>query len=238
MVAAVSMERNALATRRCEGMMDRSLDNPMPLTPPHNRLGVAGFALSVLGLLTLGVLSPLGLLVSALALSRRPRGFAVAGTIIGAAGSIALIIAAWLVIASLLGPADRDVEGGRERVLSLRHLLGDYAKESVEEFETTSRVRGEAIRTIHEAMQQIVNTYDESGSLPSVNEGNELIRGVLDPWGGRLRYSRIDDGRFAIRSNGPDGEVDTADDIVYTCTPEQRVEERHETLDDAAPDEH
>lgn len=47
-----------------------------------NGLGIAGFVLSILSLLTLGLLSPLSLLLSLIAVFRRPRGFAIAGLII------------------------------------------------------------------------------------------------------------------------------------------------------------
>ncbi len=47
-----------------------------------NGLGVAGFVVSLFGLLTLGLLAPVSLLLSGLALFKRPRGFAVAGTIL------------------------------------------------------------------------------------------------------------------------------------------------------------
>lgn len=69
--------------------------------PPSNGLGTAGFIVSLVGLFTGGILSPLGLLLSFIALFRRPRGMATAGFIIGMIGSI--FLAAWLAFFGFLG---------------------------------------------------------------------------------------------------------------------------------------
>ena len=65
--------------------------------PPSNGLGVAGFVLSLLGFLgTCGLLSPIGLILSLIALRKQPRGLAIAGVIIGAVGSL------WFLVALLI----------------------------------------------------------------------------------------------------------------------------------------
>ena len=64
-----------------------------------NGLGIAGFAISILGFMCWPV-APLGLLLSAIALLKRPRGFAIAGTIIGLVGSALL---AFLGVAIVTG---------------------------------------------------------------------------------------------------------------------------------------
>lgn len=58
---------------------------PLPPRRP-NRLGLAGFIVSLVGLLTLGCLSPVGLVLSLIAVFRRPRGCAVAGLVLGCIG--------------------------------------------------------------------------------------------------------------------------------------------------------
>jgi hypothetical protein len=60
--------------------------------PANNGLAVAGFACSLLGLMTCGLLGPLGLLFSLLALIKPPRGMAFAGVVLGSIGS------AWLFL--------------------------------------------------------------------------------------------------------------------------------------------
>lgn len=57
---------------------------------PSNSLGVAGVIVSTVGLLTCGLLSPIGLLFSLLGLLKAPRGAALAGTVIGAFGTLLL----------------------------------------------------------------------------------------------------------------------------------------------------
>lgn len=60
-----------------------------PVQPPRggNALGVAGLTASILGLLTCGMFSPIGLLLSLIGLRKAPRGASVGGTAIGAIGS-------------------------------------------------------------------------------------------------------------------------------------------------------
>lgn len=70
--------------------------------PPSNGLGVAGFVISLIGFLSCGVISPLGLILSVAGLSKEPRGLAIAGTILGGLGSIWVVV---LVVLFLLGIA-------------------------------------------------------------------------------------------------------------------------------------
>jgi hypothetical protein len=41
-----------------------------------------------------------------------------------------------------------------------------------------------------------------------------LGMGLLDAWGRAIKYERLSDSAFRLRSAGPDGVFDTADDIV------------------------
>lgn len=60
--------------------------------PESNGLGIAGFVVSLCGLiLTCGCASPIGLVLSLVALRKEPRGLAIAGTVIGAIGSLMII---------------------------------------------------------------------------------------------------------------------------------------------------
>lgn len=58
--------------------------------PQKNRLGTAGFVLSILGILTCGVLSPIALIVSLMGLSKEPKATAKGGTFLSAMGCILL----------------------------------------------------------------------------------------------------------------------------------------------------
>lgn len=66
--------------------------------PSRNGLGIAGFIVSIVGVLSCGCLSPIGGLLSLVAVFRRPRGFAIAGVIIGALGTVLLAFVGYVVV--------------------------------------------------------------------------------------------------------------------------------------------
>src|SRR5436190_17217499 len=78
-----------------------------PVQRGANGLGIAGFVVSLLGLLSgcFGgvVLSPVGVILSAIGMRRQPRGLAIAGLIIGLIGSIGLVF--WIMFVGTLGLA-------------------------------------------------------------------------------------------------------------------------------------
>ena len=66
---------------------------PQPRPAASNGLGVAGFVVSLVGLVTcLWIICPIGLILSFIAMFRRPRGMAIAGFIIGLLGSLWIIL--------------------------------------------------------------------------------------------------------------------------------------------------
>lgn len=73
--------------------------------PESNTLGLAGFIVSLVGWVTCGVLCPVGALLSLIALGKRPRGFAVAGLIVGILGSAFLLFFGLAMMAAILLPA-------------------------------------------------------------------------------------------------------------------------------------
>ena len=52
-----------------------------------NGFGIAGFTMSILGVLSFGLLSPFALLLSLIGLRKGPRGFAMTGTLLGGLGT-------------------------------------------------------------------------------------------------------------------------------------------------------
>ena len=87
-------------------------------------MGTAGFVLSLVGIvLTCGLLCPIGLILSLIALRRQPKGLAIAGTVIGAIGSVFVVIGglaigtgalADVLTAAKIGMAARSIENARE----------------------------------------------------------------------------------------------------------------------------
>jgi len=157
------------------------MSEPLPSWPgnrPTNSIGTAGFVVSLVGVLTCGLLSPIGLILSLVGLRKEPKGLAIAGTIIGGVGIVVVGVLAGLVV--ILIPKGQVA-----------------ATESI----------------VATALRAIETRADETGELPSVDEGRELIAGLEDAWGNALRYEPSGDG-FTVRSPGPDGAFNTVDDIV------------------------
>ena len=68
-------------------------------SPGTNGLGVAGLVVSILGVLTLGLLSVFGLALSLIALRREPRTAATIGAILGGVGLLAFTATLAFVLA-------------------------------------------------------------------------------------------------------------------------------------------
>ncbi|MEM7627150.1 MAG: DUF4190 domain-containing protein [Planctomycetota bacterium] len=93
-------------------------DSPLPPsmpydgepTPQKNGWGLAGFIVSIVSLVACGVPSIVGLILSIVGLTRkdRPKGLAIAGTIISVLG----IVLAIGVVLAVLGLKDAFVQGG------------------------------------------------------------------------------------------------------------------------------
>ena len=154
-----------------------------------NGLGLAGFVLSLIGLCSGGALSPIGLIVSFIAIFRRPRGLAIAGLVLGILGStwlvVALTVVGVTVIAAMLAGL----------------IAGQGALEAT--------VDGWRIR------DAIVAAQDDTGALPASVEGLSLDADTLqDRWGRPYRITiDADASLIRIESDGPDGETGTDDDV-------------------------
>jgi hypothetical protein len=150
-------------------------------------LGIAGFVVSVVGIVaTCGLLCPVGLVLSLVALIKPPRGFAIAGTVLGALGSFWLALWGLAMVAAVLG------------ISSAATTLRDWAETGT---------------ALNRARQSIEQYGGEHGELPDGIEGNKLIVDIRDGWNNDIRYEPDDHG-YTIRSGGPDGEFDTGDDVT------------------------
>jgi hypothetical protein len=67
--------------------------------PDQNGLGLASFIVSLVGLASVGLLSPIGAVMGLIALRREPKGFAIAGVVIGLLGSIGICIVSAFALA-------------------------------------------------------------------------------------------------------------------------------------------
>jgi len=158
----------------------------------ENGLGIAGFICSLIGIVSCGLLSPIGLVLSIVAMFREPRGFAIAGLVLGLIGSLWAAIVA-LVIASV-GLA----------VFGAIFALG-FSLKPLEAWADGAQIT-----------EAVIQHMREHGEAPgSLDELTGLTSSTLsDPWGNVYRFEIIDDGaRLRIISDGPDGLPDTEDDF-------------------------
>ena len=158
-----------------------------PSMPPNetNGLGLAGFIVSLIGILTCGVPSIIGLGLSLFALRKNPKGFAVAGVVLGVVGLLELV----LVVVSLYNTV--------QAVKSVQGILSQSLSQSVAQ----------------ECANGVAEEWKLSDQLPSQEAGQKLIAGKTDIYGKELRYD-TDGSSFSIRATGEDQLFDTEDDIV------------------------
>lgn len=99
---------------------------------PTNGLGTAGFIVSLLGLfLTCGLLSPVGLFFSGLAMFRKPRGMAFAGVVMGGIGTAWVAVVGGMLAIGLIGGASvyqtgTAIVSAAERIEQHREQYGAY----------------------------------------------------------------------------------------------------------------
>ena len=156
---------------------------------PNNSLGVAGFVSSLVGLISCGLLSPVGLVLSAVAMRREPKGLATAGLVFGIIGSI------WIVVALVFGLFG---------VILAAIGIGVAAPF------IGSAIELESLEAAIEARHQEVGTYPASLAELSGLDQDALT----DSWGSPSRYSVAADGAsFTLTSNGPDKLPGTGDDL-------------------------
>lgn len=180
------------------------MDEALPRRNGTNGLGIAGFIISLVGLCgSGGLLCPIGLILSLIALGKQPRGFAVAGVIIGALGSCGIILAIVVVpvaLAVVLATA-----GLTAAAVGLAAIAGPQAESQVEMFVISTNVE--------EKIQQA------GGALPASLEAAGLGLSesqTTDPWGHGYVYEVTQNGgAYRLFSMGPDGVAATPDDVRY-----------------------
>jgi hypothetical protein len=100
---------------------------PPPLRSQTNGLGIAGFVVSLVGFVTCGVISPIALILSLIALKKEPRGFAIAGTVIGGLGT--LLLAAMVVMVVALPEVKLGIETGFD-LAEANAIIEEYRQEN------------------------------------------------------------------------------------------------------------
>ncbi len=169
---------------------------PQHINSESNGLGLAGFIVSLVGFVVCGgLLCPIGLIMSLIALGKRPKGFAIAGIVLGIFGSLWIFVAVFVI--------------GLGALLALIGL-GMAAAVAI----AAASIGQNAINVFHD----IETYYDSNGSAPMAltDIGTYTPAELEDNWGSPLRYQVSADGQeIWLRSNGEDMLPDTGDDFEF-----------------------
>jgi len=161
------------------------LDEIPRIRRKSNTFGILGCIFSILGIFTFGLASPIGLALSMLGMARQPRGAATFGTVVGAMGTLFLLI--W---------------GGTL-------MAGVSAANHAANVHQTEQSLSAAVATIEQYKS------DHKRLPEDIEGNKLLIRAESsDAWGQSLRYDPIDGDGYLVRSAGPDAQFDTGDDLT------------------------
>jgi len=158
---------------------------------PSNGLGMTGFIISLVGaVVTAGLLCPVGLLFSLIGLRQQPRGFAIAGTIIGLVGSI-MGVAFILMLVNAINTG-----------FSMFSMFGPQM--------TTSSTMWSATTDIEN------HYYNNANTLPDESTGNAIVNSYVDAWNTPIKYKPTPNSTtdYELVSAGPDQQFGNADDYV------------------------
>jgi len=163
---------------------------------PRNDLALAGFIISIAGFLTAGILCPVGLVISLVALGREPRGFAIAGAIIGGLGSCTALLVGGMILLGL--------GAGLLAAIGIATVVALSQPQKLEITADMAQVAA-LVEDFRDANGRLPLDLDEAG----VPEGLQL-----DPWGVGYRIDPFDAAPgFDVRSAGEDGIFDSDDDV-------------------------
>ncbi|MEE9391513.1 MAG: DUF4190 domain-containing protein [Planctomycetota bacterium] len=157
--------------------------------PGPNVIGIISIIVGVLALLcTCGVFSPLGLLLGFVGWFFEPKGTAIAGMVLGAIGTVVLVIAIM------------------SKVLETATELGNR-REEAEVAAATAKSAEETRLTITKIAKEFRAAHESPDTLPKTFASQDL-----DAWGRVIQYQSSPRG-FSLRSAGPDARLGTADDV-------------------------
>lgn len=159
---------------------------------PTNGLGIAGFVTSLIGFLSCGLFSPIGAVLSLIAIFKRPRHFAAIGLALGIVGS------GWLFwILFIIGLAG---------ALAWVGVGSNYA----------AMIQASSLQQQIDAYETRVGQYPPTLDLLTSTKPEDLI----DPWGTPYTYALDPDGKgYTLISAGHDKTMGTVDDAkIYHTT--------------------
>ena len=164
-----------------------------------NSLGLAGFIVSLVGFIVCGgVLCPIGLVMSLIALRKQPRGFAIAGVVLGSTGTVFFflfgIALMFVILAFVLAAV------GMGLVIAVAAIASNMGPNAIGIYE------------------DIDSYYDANGRAPAIlsDMGTYTPDELTDAWGAPIRYEVSPDGQeIWLRSDGKDQTPGTDDDLEF-----------------------
>ncbi len=176
----------------------------MPQADQSNTLGLAGFITSLVGFaLTGGLLCPVGLILSLIALRRQPRGFAIAGVVLGVMGSCGGCIIALFVL-----PAIAIAIAGGATVLTAAAFMLVGGIPAMDTFDHMFQIR------------RAIGVYEKQhGAPPASLSDLNLPADILDDgWGTPLQYQMMGIApawKWSLQTAGPDRQLEW-DDFTFS----------------------
>lgn len=165
---------------------NQSKPYPQSLQPPkENGFGLAGFIVSIAGLVLCGIPSIIGVILSMIGLGKEPKGLAIAGLILGLIGLVEVAVVGFLTFSAY----------------QVAQNAGTFFQEIAIEAQ------------LNEHASAIGNEWESSSQIPTQSEGDELLKGQRDMIGNQIVYE-TDGTSFSLRSAGADGTLQTDDDIT------------------------
>ncbi|MGQ0613270.1 MAG: hypothetical protein ACT4PV_05995 [Planctomycetaceae bacterium] len=101
-----------------------------------------------------------------------------------------------------------------EREKGLAARFPEEMRWPIEELEKVMKAQGDCVEFVEEVDAWLLS---HEGMRPETLEA-VLGAAKTDPWGNPYRLTAVDDHKTVVASAGPDGQMDTVDDIVYSST--------------------
>ena len=159
---------------------------PQPHSPPkENGFGLAGFIVSIAGLLLCGIPSIFAVVLSLIGLRKEPKGLAIAGLLIGLVGLAEAALAGFLAFSAY----------------ELAQDAGTFFQEFGIEVQ------------LYEHANAIGDEWESNSRIPTQAEGEAILLGKRDSIGNQIVYE-TDGNSFSLRTAGADGTLDSEDDIT------------------------
>lgn len=170
--------------------------------PQQNTLAIVGLVVSVVGIFGAGILCPIGVIISLIALGKPyGRNWAIGGIVVGLLGTCMGVVVLAIAGAAIMTAVA--IAGAGLGVFALVATQGENIQVSADMLKIADKV------VIYE---------DKNNSLPAdLDELDIDMPTLTDPWGNPYRYALAENKPgFEITCWGADGLPETSDDIKLT----------------------